>query len=287
MSRPAPRTARPSTTSAKLLHCTILLATVGATAAAGTAQAQQTPALDRMSISAGVFRAEPEIYLGGDTRYGRIDTPDDKISDTNLGRVKAEMLFGDKHGVAFDYLRFNKDYDGTASGETVYEGRPVSGDISANANLRIEMARISYKYWLMNDKHAFGVGLGAAYLRAKISGSAEANLSASAPAASYTWSGSESASDSVWAPTIDAAWRYSVNDKVRLVAEASGIKRNGGKVEGKVYNASAGVEWLATPNVSLVADYGIQKIDLHRNSRSNADLDLKLTGPSAFVKVRF
>lgn len=287
MSRPAPRSTRPSKTSSKLLHCTILLATVAATAVTGTAQAQQTPALDRMSISAGVFRAEPKIHLGGDTRYGRVDTPDDKISDTNLGRVKAEMLFADKHGVAFDYLRFNKDYDGTASGDTVYEGRPVSGDINANANLRIEMARISYKYWLTNDKQAFGIGLGGAYLRAKISASAEANLTASAPAASYTWSGSESAKDSVWAPTIDAAWRYSVNDKVRLVAEASGIKRNGGKVEGKVYNASAGVEWLATPNVSLLADYGIQKIDLHRNSRSNADLDLKLTGPSAFVKVRF
>ena len=37
----------------------------------------------------------------------------------------------------------------------------------------------------------------------------------------------------------------------------------------------------------LVADYGIQKIDLHRNGERTADIDLKLTGPSAYVKVRF
>ena len=258
-----------------------------AAAAAGTVQAQQSPVLDRMSVSAGAFRAEPEIHLGGDTRFGRIDTPDEKLSDETLPRVKAEMLFGDRHGLAFDYFRFDKDYSGAAAGATVYEGRPVSGNISANGKLRIEMARLSYRYWLANDRQAFGIGLGGAHLRAKISGSAQADLRASAPDATYSWSGSESASDKVWAPTVDAAWRYSLNDKVRLVAEASGIKRNGGKVEGKVYSASAGVEWLATPNVALAVDYGIQKIDLHRNSRSNADLDLKLTGPSAFVKVRF
>jgi hypothetical protein len=31
----------------------------------------------------------------------------------------------------------------------------------------------------------------------------------------------------------------------------------------------------------------VQKIDLHRNGDRTADLDLKLKGPSAFVKVRF
>jgi hypothetical protein len=283
MSSSAPRIARRNTTFLALLNAGILLGG----AACGLAQAQQSPALDRMSITAGAFYAEPKIHLGGDTRYGRVDTPDEKIDDETLPRVKAEMLIGDRHGIAFDYFRFDKDYSGAASGNTVYEGRPVSGDITADANLRIEMARLSYKYWLGQDRNAFGIGIGAAYLRARISGSAVAKLSAAAPVENYNWSGSDSASDSVWAPTVDLAWRHALNDKVRLYAEASGIKRNGGTVEGHVYNAAAGVEWMATPNVSLVADYGIQKIDLHRNGGSNADLDLKLTGPSAFVKVRF
>ncbi len=280
MSRLVTPAARPSLT---ILKAAILL---GATAA-GMAQAQMSPALDRMSLSAGAFYAEPKIHLGGDTRYGRVDTPDEKIGHETLPRVKAELLFGDSHGLSFDYFRFSKGYGATVDGDTEYEGRPVSGTITANAKLRVEMARLAYKYWFGKEKNAFGVGLGAAYLRAKISGSGEANVSAAAPVENYSWSGSGSASDNVWAPTVELSWRHALNDKVRLFAEAGGIKKNGGSVEGHVYNGSAGVEWAFAKNVSLVADYGIQKIDLHRNRERSADLDLKLTGPSAFVKVRF
>ncbi|WP_306392995.1 hypothetical protein [Telluria beijingensis] len=283
MSRYAPRAFPSRTTIVTALKGAILL---GA-ASAGMAQAQQSPALDRMSISAGAFYAEPKIHLGGDTNYGRIDTPDEKIDDVTLPRVKAELLIGDSHGLSFDYFRFDEDWAGTASGDTVYEGRPVSGTISADADLRLEMARFSYKWWLGKEKNAFGIGLGAAYLRAKISGSVDANLSASNPVENYSWSGSASGSDSVWAPTVELAWRHSLNEQWRLYAEASGIKKNGGTVEGHVWNGSVGVEWFPHKNVGLVLDYNVQKIDLHRNGDRTADLDLKLKGPSAFVKVRF
>jgi hypothetical protein len=281
MFRPVPRTSVLPVSA--ILKAAILL---GA-AAGGMAQAQQSPALDRLSISAGAFYSEPKIHLGGDTRYGRVDTPDEKIDDVTLPRVKAELLFGDSHGLSFDYFRFDEDYSAAPSGQTVYEGRPVSGSIQAKANLRLEMARLAYKYWFGKDKNAFGVGLGAAYLRARIAGSAVANVSASNPVENYSWSGSGEARDGVWAPTVELAWRHALNDKWRLYAEAGGVKRNGGTVEGHVYNAAAGVEWLAAKNVGLVLDYGIQKIDLHRNGDRTADLDLKLTGPSAYVKVKF
>ena len=285
MSRPAPRA------TLSTVHTTLVTALKGAillgAASAGMAQAQQSPALDRMSISAGAFYAEPKIHLGGDTDYGRVDTPDEKIDDVTLPRVKAEMLIGDSHGLSFDYFRFDEDWAGTASGDTVYEGRPVSGTISADAKLRLEMARFAYKWWLGKEKNAFGIGLGAAYLRAKISGSVDANLSASNPVENYSWNGSASAGDSVWAPTVELAWRHSLNEQWRLYAEASGIKKNGGSVEGHVWNGSVGVEWFPHKNVGLVLDYNVQKIDLHRNGERTADLDLKLKGPSAFVKVRF
>ena len=285
MSSPVTRAVRPSLN--KIVVNAVKGAILLGAATAGMAQAQQSPALDRISISGGAFYAEPEIHLGGDTRYGRVDTPDEKIGHESLPRAKAELLFGDSHGLSFDYFRFSKGYGAALDGDTVYEGRPVSGSIDADAKLRLEMARLAYKLWFGKEKSVFGVGLGAAYLRAKISGSADAQLSASNPPETYTWSGSGASSDGVWAPTIELAWRYALNDKVRLYAEAGGVKKNGGTVEGHVYNGAAGVEWLAARNVSLVLDYGIQKIDLHRNGERTADLDLKLTGPSAFVKVRF
>jgi hypothetical protein len=156
MSRPAPRTAALSvhTTLVRAIKGTILL---GA-AAAGMAQAQQSPALDRVSISAGAFYADPEIHLGGDTRYGRVDTPDEEISDVTLPRVKGEVLIGDSHGISFDYFRFDEGYGADLKGDTVYEGRPVSGSLRADANLRIELARLSYKMWFGKEKNVFGVG---------------------------------------------------------------------------------------------------------------------------------
>lgn len=276
MSRPASRASRPTLNPlVTALKGAILL---GA-AAAGIAQAQQSPALDRMSISAGAFYAEPKIHVGGDTRYGRVDTPDEKIDDVTLPRVKAEVLIGDSHGISFDYFRFDESWRGDASGDTVYEGRPVTGTIDAQAKLRLELARLSYKVWMGKEKNAFGIGLGAAYLRAKISGSVDANLSASNPTENFSYQGSASAGDSVWAPTVELAWRHQLNDQWRLYAEAAGIKKNGGSVEGHIYNGAFGVEYFPTRNVGLVLDYGIQKIDLHRNGDRTADLDLKLKGP--------
>ena len=285
MSRPVPSTATPSlnTTVVRALKGAILL---GA-AATGMAQAQQSPALDRVSISAGAFYTEPEIHIGGDTRYGRVDTPDADLDRTTLPRVKAEVLIGDSHGLSFDYFRFSKGYGTDLSGDTVYEGRPVSGSLRADAKLRLELARLSYKLWFGKEKNVFGVGLGAAHLRAKISGSASANVSSAAPVESYAWSGAASASEGVWAPTIELAWRHALNDQVRLYAEAAGVKKNGGNIEGHIYNGAVGVEYFPLKNVGLVLDYGIQKIDLHRNGERTADLDLKLTGPSAYLKVRF
>ena len=256
-------------------------------AAAGIAQAQQSPALDRMSITAGGFYADPEIHLGGDTRYGRVDTPDEDLDETTLPRVKAEMLIGDSHGLSFDYFRFSKGFGGDFSGDAVYEGRDVSASGRADAKLRLEMARASYKWWMGEEKDVFGIGIGAAYLRAKISGSAEATASATLPVENYSWSGSASASDSVWAPTVELAWRHSFNEQWRMYVDASGIKKNGGTIEGHIYNGAIGVEYFPVRNVGLVLDYGIQKIDLHRNGDRTADLDLKLTGPSAYLKVRF
>jgi len=285
MSRIVPRTATP------FLNLTVVRALKGAiligAAAAGMAQAQQSPALDRVSVSAGAFYTEPEIHLGGDTRYGRVDTPDADLDHATLPRVKAEVLIGDSHGLSFDYFRFSKGYGTDLAGDTVYEGRPVSGSLRADAKLRLELARLSYKLWFGKEKNAFGVGLGAAHLRAKISGSASANVSSSAPVESYSWSGSASASEAVWAPTVELAWRHALNEQVRFYAEAAGVKKNGGNIEGHIYNGAVGVEYFPHKNIGLVLDYGIQKIDLHRNGERTADLDLKLTGPSAYLKVRF
>lgn len=256
--------------------------------AAGVAHADPSPALDRMSISAGGFYAEPKIHVGADTKYGRVDTPDEKIDHETLPRVKAEFLIGDSHGISVDYFRYDKSYNPSVTGDTNYQGTPVGGTAAIDGNLQLDLAQVAYKWWLGKGADVFGVGVGAAYLHAKLSGSATGQITG-LPGGTIDLSsgGSESASESGYAPLLELGWKHSFNENVRMFADASGIKKNGGSLEGHVYGGSVGVEWFPVKNVGVVLDYGIQKIKLERNAERGADLNLRLTGPSAFVKVRF
>ncbi|TWI69820.1 hypothetical protein IP91_00893 [Pseudoduganella lurida] len=281
--------ARPSRASAGIVKTTLNLgATLVALASCGLAAAEPSPALDRASISVGGFYAEPELHVGGDTRYGRVDTPDEKIDDVTLPRVKAEFLFGDSQGLSFDYFRYDKHYNPTVSGSTEVNGLPVSGTARLDGKLQLDLAQLAYKWWIGQGADVFGIGVGGAYLHAKVGGTASGTLEGlPAYANGIELSGSGSASTSGYAPLLELGWKHAFNDQWRMYADASGVKKNGGKLEGHVYGGAIGVEWFPAKNVGVVLDYGIQKIKLERNADRTADLNVRLTGPSAYVKFRF
>jgi hypothetical protein len=255
--------------------------------AGGAAYAEPSEALDRFSISAGGFYTEPKIHAGADTRYGRIDTPDEKIDRVTLPRVKAELLFGDSQGLSFDYFRYDKSYDPSVSGQTASDGRTLTGTAAVDGNVRLDLAQLAYKWWIGHDRDVFGIGVGAAYMRAKVSGSATGSVTGLSGAPDVELNGHGEASASGYAPLLEFGWKHSFSPSVRMFADASGIKKNGGSLDGHIYGGAVGVEWFPVKNVGVVLDYGIQKIKLERNAERTADLDLRLTGPSAFVKVRF
>lgn len=261
------------------------------TAVLGTAaHAQQSPALDRVSIAVGAFNAEPKIHAAGDTDdYGRVETPEAKTGHTTLPRVKADMLFGDSHGLQLDYFRYNKDYNPSFSGTSTNNGQPISGSASGHGNLKLDLAQLAYRWWLGHDADVFGIGIGAAYLHARVEANGTANftgaIGADIPA---SVSGHGETSESAFAPLLEFGYRHAfANPNIRFYAEASGIKKNGGNVDGHIYGGNVGIEWFPTRQVGVALDYGIQKIKLNRNSARNEELDLRLTGPSAYVKVRF
>jgi len=266
---------------------TAMLMTAPLMTVATSAHADPSPALDRVSISAGGFYAEPKIHVGGDTRYGRIDTPDEKIDDVTLPRVKAEFLIGDSHGISVDYFRYDKSYDPSITATTAIDGRPVSGTAGIDGNVRFDLAQVAYKWWLGQGQDVFGIGVGAAYLHAKISGTASGRITGLAGVPDIAASGEGSASSSGYAPLLELGWKHSFSPSLRMFADASGIKKNGGSLEGHIYGGAVGLEWFPAQNVGVVLDYGVQKIKLERNAERSANLDLRLTGPSAFVKVRF
>lgn len=286
MSHPVARKRTPKLATA--LKAAALLSTV----VGAIAHAEPSPALDRASISVGAFFVKPKIHLSGDTQYGYVETPDAKGDHTTLPRVKADILLGDSQGLSLDYFRYDKDYNPTLSGATTYQGQPVSGTVTAQGKLKLDMAQLAYRWWLGHDADVFGIGIGGAYLHAKVSGSATGQLTGGALTTigapdTINFNGAGSASESGYAPLLEFAWKHSFNPAWRMYAEASGVKKNGGNLEGHVYGGAVGVEWLAARNVGVVFDYGVQKISLSRNGERDADLNLRLNGPSAFVKVRF
>lgn len=261
------------------IHHTILFGLLSA--AAGAALADPSPALDRFSVSGGAFYAEPRIKVGADTSYGRIDTPDDKQGRTAIPRVKADLLVGDKHGFSFDYYRYDKTYMPAVAGNGIVNGLPMSGNANVNADLRLDLAKLAYKWWIGSGNDVFGIGAGAAYYHATIDGNARGTLNG------ITGTANGSVGESAYAPLLELGWRHAFTPDLRMYAEASGIRKNGGTINGHIYGGNLGVEWFPWKNVGLVADYGVSKIKLKRDSERSADLNIRLTGPSAYVKVRF
>lgn len=265
------------------------LALAAVSMATSTAQAAPAAPLDRVSIAVGAFNVEPEIQVTANTEYGRIDSDAEKGSRVTLPRARVDLLIGDKHGVSFDYFKYSKGYATALQRGTVIDGVPITGSASFDGKLRLDFAKMAYKWWLGEGNDVFGIGLGAGYYRAKVGGTARADIVGSIAGVNVTrtLTGSDSTSESAYAPLVELGWRHAFSPELRMYVDASGVKRDGGKINGKIYSGAVGVEWFAMPNVALVVDYGLQKIKLNRDSDRDASLNIKLSGPSAYVKMRF
>lgn len=256
---------------------------------AAAAHAEPSIALDRVSIAAGAFDAKPKISAGAQRDDGYLSTGDQEGSRVTLPRVKADILLGDSQGISLDYYRFDKSYDAALSGTATRDGQVFTGAGTANAKLELDLAQLAYKFWIGQGNDVFGIGLGAGYYSAKISGDATGTVTATRGpiTETRTFTGSGSSSESAFAPLVELGYRHAFSPNLRFVADVSGVKKNGGRLHGHIYSGTAGIEWFFAKNVGLVADYGIQKIELGRDGDRRADLNVKLTGPSAYIKVRF
>lgn len=251
-----------------------------------SALADPSPALDRASISIGAFHAEPTVKAGVDTPYGRVDTPEREHDSVTIPRIRADILLFDSQGISFDYYRYDRSYNLGVSGNSTINGQPVTGSANFDSTLKIDLARLSYKWWFGSGNSVFGLGLGGAYYRADLAGSISGTVTAGGT--TYSDGASDRYTDDAVAPLVELGWRYAFTPNVRMYVEASGVKKNGGNLEGHIYNGNVGVEWFPWKNLGFVADYGISRVKLERSGGSStADLDIRFRGPSLFAKARF
>ena len=270
----------PSGQTPRAARLTSLAVLGGAGLLALPALADPSPALDRASLSIGAFHADPTFNAAVNTRFGRLDSGDVNRSSVTMPRLKADVLLFDSQGLSLDYYQFKRGYsDSLASNTTVGSGT-VTTTGTANLDVKLDFAKLAYKWWLGSGNTVLGLGAGAAYYRASL------DLRATAAVGGTSGAIAESYSDDAVAPLLEVGLRHAISPDLRLFADASGVKKTGGSVRGEIYNAAVGVEWFPLKNVGVVLDYGLTDIDLHRDD-SNARFRVKLKGPSAFLKVRF
>jgi opacity protein-like surface antigen len=250
--------------------------------------ADVSPALDRFSLSLGGYYANTDTTIGAGDPSGRFKG--DVNLERDLGfedhktvpRIKLDFLLGDHQGFSFDYFSVNRTRTKSISDGISYGGNDYEASASVSGKLDFDFGSAAYRWWFGSGSDAFGLGIGAAYYRvhAGISGIATLNDESAQASTSY--------SETAGAPLLQIGWRHAFNDSVRMYFDASGVKKNGGNLNGHIYNAALGLEWYPWKNVGVGAEYAYTRIKLNdERDTFNADLDLKLHGPSAFVKFRF
>jgi hypothetical protein len=251
--------------------------------------AQQSPALDRVSIWLGGYDAHVDTTIGASDPSGQYSGDFNLEKDLGFSdrrgvpRARLDFLIGDRQGFSLDYHSVNRTRTISLARSISYAGNDYNAAATVRGKLNFDFGSAAYRWWFGQDNDVFGLGLGAAYYRvhAGISGEASVNGTPVGQASSST-------SDGAWAPMLQLGWRHAFNEQWRMYVDAAGVKKNGGRLNGHVVNAALGVEWFPWKNVGLGAEYGYSRVVLHQRKHNyNANLDMKLDGPSLFVRFRF
>ena len=248
------------------------------------ALADPSPALDRVSLWLGGYYLNTDVALKASTPGGELSTGKLDLAEGHetVGRARLDFLFLDNQGFTFDYYTLSHSTTQRLNQPFYYQGIPFELDSTLRGKLDFSAGSASYHWWFGSGSDVFGVGLGGTYYKAKLGIDGSATLNGQSAAASARWD------DDAVAPLVTLAYKHAFSDDLRVYLDASGVKKNGGNLSGHIYDARAGVEWFPWHNVGVGAEYGYTRIRLDHNGNSyDADLNIKLDGPSLFARFRF
>lgn len=243
--------------------------------------AELSPALDRMSVSIGAFSADPTFVASLNSQYGNLQTDKMGLGNETMPRVKADIMIFDSQGISFDFYQYRQGYGGATAHIANVVGTPVATATSANLGLKLDFAKLAYKWWFGSGDTVLGLGAGAAYYKVGLNANASLSVDNKTKALDYGYS-----NDAI-ATLLEIGVRHAIRPDLRIFANASGVKKSDGSLRGEIVNVAVGVEWFPIKNVGIVLDYGNNQIDLTREDAITTNINAKLQGPSVFVKVRF
>jgi hypothetical protein len=253
--------------------------------------ADPSPALDRFSLWLGGFYSDTQTQIGATGRSGPLNGYNGHFSlENDLGfqehkavpRARFDFLIGDHQGFSFDYFGINRTHSRSISRDIDFDGDVFPASARVDGKLDFNFGSASYRYWFGTGNDAFGLGIGAAYYGVKARFAGEADVDG------YSAQAAASTHDTAWAPVLQLGWRHAFTRDLRIYADAYGVKKNGGNLAGHIYNAAVGMEWFPIEHLGVGAEYSYTRIRLDQNHPAyQADLDLKMQGPSLFARLRW
>jgi ribosomal protein L28 len=267
----------------------VTLACFGAAAhAQDSTKKSQSPALDNISLWVGGYYTNNDTNLGARTDFantsGNVNFENDLDfkKHKTVPRARLDFLIGEHQGFTFDYYEVNRSNTKTLDESINFLGQPIDATARVKGDLKFNFGSAAYKWWFGTGSDVFGLGLGAAYY--KVQGS----ISGDATVNGESFSEGAATSASAWAPNLQLGWRHAFNDQWRMYLNASGVKKNGGTLNGHIYDVALGLEWFPWQNVGFGAEYAYTRIKLNQEKRDyDLNLDMKLDGPAAYVRFRF
>jgi len=260
----------------------LLVAAVAA--AAGGAHAETSRALDPVSLWIGGYRANADLSISASTDPGDVDTGRVGLTEGHetIGRARLDLVFLESQGLTFDFYSLSHGTSHLVDEPFSYDGTEYQLGSDLHAKLTLSSGSAAYRWWFGTADDVFGLGLGAAYYRAKLTVDGVAVVDDDVAAVHKRWD------ESAVAPMLTLGYKHAFSEDLRFYIDAWGVRKNGGALSGHIYDARLGVEWFPWHSVGIGAEYGVSRIHLNRQKNIyNADLDIDLDGPSLFARFRF
>lgn len=247
-------------------------------------------ALDRFNFSLGAYRADIRAGAHIDGEDGTLGSNVDFERDFGLAnnrtiaRARFSFLVGDSQGFEVDAYRLRRDGSAVLDRRVTYDGRVYDVDAAVFGRLNLDFASVAYRWWIpAGERGVWGIGVGGGYYRVR--GVVEGNATLDGGETEYA---RVEDSASAWAPLLEFGWRHAFSENVRIYADISGVEKRWGSLTGHIYNATLGAEWYFLQNVGLAVEYGSQRVLVAADRADfNGRLQLRLDGPSAFLRARF
>ena len=259
-------------------------ATLALLACSSANAGERLPTLPRVSLAVGAWHIDADARIGGTGFDRSFDTRRFTVSDKarTVPRARLDLTLGARHGFTFEYYELSTGRSIERSQSFTYQGTEYTASARVSADLEIDVGTADYRLWLGGGDTTVGLGVGAAAYRveADVTGRATLNGNAVQARADY--------STSTVAPMASIGLRHRVREDLHLYADASGIRRSGGRLRGHIYSAAAGTEWYPWQHFGFGVEWAVKRVRLMREfSQAEGRLDLRFHGPFVYLKSRF